>query len=67
MPAIQLSLISRVQVVEKEGLTCSTDGYEAIVFTADGDMRQALNNLQVRCSTLDRAYLQTVAACCVIV
>jgi replication factor C subunit 2/4 len=35
-----------VQVIEKEGITCSKDGLEAIVFTADGDMRQALNNLQ---------------------
>lgn len=26
------------------------DGLEAIIFTADGDMRQALNNLQVGCS-----------------
>ena len=25
------------------------DGLEAIIFTADGDMRQALNNLQARC------------------
>ena len=24
------------------------EGLEAIIFTADGDMRQALNNLQVR-------------------
>lgn len=24
------------------------DGLEAIIFTADGDMRQALNNLQVK-------------------
>ena len=24
------------------------DGMEAIIFTADGDMRQALNNLQVQ-------------------
>ena len=23
------------------------DGLEAVIFTADGDMRQALNNLQV--------------------
>ena len=36
-----------LQVIEKEGITCSDDGLEAIVFTADGDMRQALNNLQV--------------------
>jgi DNA polymerase III delta prime subunit len=33
-------------VIEKEGISCSKDGLEAIVFTADGDMRQALNNLQ---------------------
>ncbi len=25
------------------------EGMEAIIFTADGDMRQALNNLQVQC------------------
>lgn len=36
----------RAQVIEKEGISCSKDGLEAIVFTADGDMRQALNNLQ---------------------
>lgn len=35
-----------MQVIEKEGISCSKDGLEAIVFTADGDMRQALNNLQ---------------------
>jgi hypothetical protein len=28
------------------------DGLEAIIFTADGDMRQALNNLQARCCVL---------------
>jgi hypothetical protein len=26
----------------------TNEGLEAIIFTADGDMRQALNNLQVR-------------------
>lgn len=26
------------------------EGLEAIIFTADGDMRQALNNLQATCS-----------------
>lgn len=36
-----------MQVIAKEGITCSKDGLEAIIFTADGDMRQALNNLQV--------------------
>jgi replication factor C subunit 2/4 len=36
-----------LQVIGKEGLTATKDGLEAIIFTADGDMRQALNNLQV--------------------
>jgi hypothetical protein len=36
------------QVIAKEGLSTTKDGLEAIIFTADGDMRQALNNLQVR-------------------
>ncbi|CAL8370001.1 unnamed protein product [Lota lota] len=34
------------QVVELERLAVSTDGLEAVIFTAQGDMRQALNNLQ---------------------
>ncbi|XP_040280763.1 replication factor C subunit 2 isoform X2 [Bufo bufo] len=33
-------------VVEKENVQCTDDGLEAIVFTAQGDMRQALNNVQ---------------------
>ena len=33
-------------VVEQEKVTYVPKGLEAIVFTADGDMRQALNNLQ---------------------
>ncbi|WIA13158.1 hypothetical protein OEZ85_006750 [Tetradesmus obliquus] len=40
-------ILARLQVViAKEGLTATKDGLEAIIFTADGDMRQALNNLQ---------------------
>ncbi|XP_062389663.1 replication factor C subunit 2 [Sardina pilchardus] len=35
-----------MEVVEKERLTVTNDGLEAIIFTAQGDMRQALNNLQ---------------------
>lgn len=31
---------------EREGITITPDGLEALVFTADGDMRYALNNLQ---------------------
>ncbi|KAJ4934902.1 hypothetical protein JOQ06_007683 [Pogonophryne albipinna] len=40
-------ILSRLQdVVEKEKLSVSDDGLEAVIFTAQGDMRQALNNLQ---------------------
>uniref|UniRef100_A0A8C7PUH8 AAA+ ATPase domain-containing protein n=1 Tax=Oncorhynchus mykiss TaxID=8022 RepID=A0A8C7PUH8_ONCMY len=35
-----------LEVVERESLVTSNDGLEAIIFTAQGDMRQALNNLQ---------------------
>lgn len=33
-------------VAEQEGAAYDASGLEAITFTADGDMRQALNNLQ---------------------
>uniref|UniRef100_A0A8D9EI69 Replication factor C subunit 2 n=1 Tax=Cacopsylla melanoneura TaxID=428564 RepID=A0A8D9EI69_9HEMI len=40
-------LLSKViQICEKENVSHTNDGLEAIVFTAQGDMRQALNNLQ---------------------
>jgi len=35
-----------IEVCQKENLEYDEDGVEAIVFTAQGDMRQALNNLQ---------------------
>lgn len=35
-----------VRVIEAEGVPFVPGGLEAIVFTADGDMRQGLNNLQ---------------------
>ncbi|XP_046390464.1 replication factor C subunit 2 [Ischnura elegans] len=35
-----------LQVCQAEGISYTHDGLEAIVFTAQGDMRQALNNLQ---------------------
>jgi hypothetical protein len=34
------------KVIAREGVTATPEGLEAVVFTADGDMRQALNNLQ---------------------
>uniref|UniRef100_A0A8C7ZNL5 Replication factor C (activator 1) 2 n=1 Tax=Oryzias sinensis TaxID=183150 RepID=A0A8C7ZNL5_9TELE len=40
-------ILSRLQeVIEKERLSVSDDGLEAVIFTSQGDMRQALNNLQ---------------------
>ena len=40
-------VLSRVKhVADKEGVACTDGGLEALVFTAEGDMRNALNNLQ---------------------
>lgn len=33
-------------VTDKEDIKYTKDGLEAIIFTAEGDMRYALNNLQ---------------------
>jgi replication factor C subunit 2/4 len=33
-------------VIQKEAIKYTNDGLEAIIFTAEGDMRYALNNLQ---------------------
>jgi len=34
------------QIVEAEQAQCSEDGLAALIFSAEGDMRQAINNLQ---------------------
>lgn len=39
-------LARTLQICQKENVNYTQDGLEAIVFTAQGDMRQALNNLQ---------------------
>ena len=39
-------LAKLIDVCEKEKVEYTEDGMEAIIFTAQGDMRQALNNLQ---------------------
>ncbi|EDS31728.1 replication factor C subunit 2 [Culex quinquefasciatus] len=39
-------LAKLIEICQKEALSYDEDGLEAIVFTAQGDMRQALNNLQ---------------------
>lgn len=33
-------------IMDKEGIRYTPDGLEALIFTAEGDMRYALNNLQ---------------------
>lgn len=35
-----------LHVAQSEGVAYTPEGLEAVIFTADGDMRQALNNLQ---------------------
>uniref|UniRef100_A0A1B6C2G3 Replication factor C subunit 2 n=1 Tax=Clastoptera arizonana TaxID=38151 RepID=A0A1B6C2G3_9HEMI len=35
-----------IEICQKEQVSYTNDGLEAIIFTAEGDMRQALNNLQ---------------------
>lgn len=39
-------LAKLIEVCQRENLSYDEDGLEAVVFTAQGDMRQALNNLQ---------------------
>nr|CAB3265535.1 replication factor C subunit 2-like [Phallusia mammillata] len=40
-------ILTRItEIIEKEDVRYTDDGLEAIIFTAQGDMRQALNNLQ---------------------
>lgn len=40
-----------IEVCEKEQLSYTEEGVSAVVFTAQGDLRAALNNLQVRFQT----------------
>lgn len=43
-----------IKVCQAENLDYTEDGLEAIVFTAQGDMRQALNNLQSTANGFDK-------------
>ncbi len=43
-------------VAQQEGVAYVPEGLDAIIFTADGDMRQALNNLQVNVSFLNSSW-----------
>jgi len=35
-----------IEIIDQEKIVAQDDGLEAIIFTAEGDMRQAINNLQ---------------------
>ncbi|TIC48229.1 P-loop containing nucleoside triphosphate hydrolase protein [Wallemia mellicola] len=42
-----IELLQRLrQIAEKENADVTDEGYEALIFTSEGDMRQAVNNLQ---------------------
>ena len=46
-PSVLVQSMAKVlEVCEAESIQHTDDGLEAVVFTAQGDMRQALNNLQ---------------------
>ena len=46
-------LLARILIVTREEkISFTDDGLQALLFTAEGDMRQALNNLQATCSGL---------------
>ena len=41
-------------MIQDEGLEATDDGIEALIYTAEGDMRYALNNLQATSSGFDK-------------
>uniref|UniRef100_A0A7S2RAW0 AAA+ ATPase domain-containing protein n=1 Tax=Rhizochromulina marina TaxID=1034831 RepID=A0A7S2RAW0_9STRA len=57
-------LLRLQQIAEAEGAPVSEDGYEAIIFTAEGDMRNALNNLQATFSGFNHVTRENVFKVC---
>ncbi|XP_042866950.1 replication factor C subunit 2-like [Penaeus japonicus] len=58
-------VLSKVlEVCRKEDLSHTEDGLEAIVFTAQGDMRQALNNLQSTAQGFNHVSAENVFKVC---
>eukprot|EP00301_Raphidiophrys_heterophryoidea_P016668 c26283_g1_i1.p1 GENE.c26283_g1_i1~~c26283_g1_i1.p1 ORF type:complete len:330 (+),score=79.98 c26283_g1_i1:2-991(+) len=53
-----------IQVIEAEHISYTQGGLEAIVFTSDGDMRQALNNLQSTASGFGHVTEENVFKVC---
>ena len=52
------------EICQKEDVRYTTDGLESIVFTADGDLRQAVNSLQSTASGFDIVDQSTVLKVC---
>jgi len=47
-------MLKRLKCVsESEKFTISADGFQALIFTAEGDMRYALNNMQATAAGFD--------------
>jgi replication factor C subunit 2/4 len=53
-----------LDVMQAESVTYTTDGLEALIFTAEGDMRQALNNLQATNTGFGSVTLENVFKVC---
>lgn len=50
--------------MKKEGVSCDNSGYEALIFSAEGDMRTAINNLQATAIGAGRVTQETVFQIC---
>jgi len=51
-------------ICDKEGVTCQESGLNAICYIADGDMRKAINNLQLTAYSFDKITKTTVLKIC---
>jgi len=51
-------------VIDREGIDSTKDGLEALIFTAEGDMRYALNNLQATAAGFDKVTKDNVFKVC---
>ena len=51
-------------VSDSEKFKTSTDGFQALIFTAEGDMRYALNNMQATAAGFDTINQENVFKVC---
>lgn len=58
-------MLKRLKVVsDSEEFTTTTDGFQALIFTAEGDMRYALNNMQATAAGFDDINQENVFKVC---